>query len=158
MALAGVVWFVQRNNPGFLLTSFCDTFLTLMMFFTIENPDVKLLSEETVVDDDNLVSIQVSVSNHKDSSPIREVSVVIQDMPGISFIVDNNVSYNAIDGGELSIFKLKLRISDEIRRLKATPLKATCKYRSGSSMIEKSYDLSLKLYSPSERDCFSRPS
>lgn len=112
--------------------------------------DVKLLSEETVVDDDNLVSIQVSVSNHKDSSPIREVSVVIQDMPGISFIVDNNISYNAIDGGELSIFKLKLKISNEIRRLKATPLKATCKYRSGSSMIEKSYDLSLKLYSPSD--------
>lgn len=112
--------------------------------------DVKLLSEETVVDDDNLVSIQVSVSNHKDSSPIREVSVVIQDMPGISFIADNNISYNAMDGGELSIFKLKLKISDEIRRLKATPLKATCRYRSGSGMMEKSYDLSLKLYSPSD--------
>ena len=112
--------------------------------------DVKLLSEETVVDDGNLVSIQVSVSNHKDSSPIREVSVVIQDMPGISFIADNNISYNAIDGGELSIFKLKLKIDDEIRRLKATPLKAICKYRSGSGMIEKSYDLSLKLYSPSD--------
>ena len=112
--------------------------------------DVKLLSEETVVDEDNLVSIQVSVSNHKDSSPIREVSVVIQDMPGICFIADNNVSYNAIDGGELSIFKLKLKIDDEIRRLKATPLKATCKYRSGSGMMEKSYDLSLKLYSPSD--------
>ena len=112
--------------------------------------DVKLLSEETVVDEENLVSIQVSVSNHKDSSPIKEVSVTIQDMPGISFIVNNNISYNAIDGGELSIIKLKLKISDEIRQLKATPLKATCKYKSGADMIEKSYDLSLKLYSPSE--------
>lgn len=112
--------------------------------------DVKLLSEETVVDEDNLVSIQVSVSNHKDSSPIREVSVTIQDMPGITFIADNNISYNAIDGGELSIFKLKLKISDEIRQLKATPLKAICKYRSGAGIIEKNYDLSLKLYSPSD--------
>ena len=112
--------------------------------------DVKLLSEETVVDEENLVSIQVSVSNHKDSSPIKEVSVTIQDMPGISFIADNNISYNAIDGGELSIFKLKLKISDEIRQLKATPLKAACKYKSGADTIEKSYDLSLKLYSPSE--------
>lgn len=112
--------------------------------------DLRLLSEETVVDDDNLVSIQVSVSNHKDSSPIREVSVVIQDMPGISFIPDNNISYNAIDGGELSIFKLKLKISDEIRQLKATPLKAICNYRSGTGIIEKNYDLSLKLYSPSD--------
>lgn len=112
--------------------------------------ELKLLSEETVVDDDNLVSIQVSVSNHKDSSPIREVSVVIQDMPGISFIVDNNVSYNAIDGGELSIFRLRLKINDEIRKFKATPLKAICKYKSGNSVIEKAYDLSLKLYSPSD--------
>lgn len=112
--------------------------------------DVKLLSEETVVDDDNLVSIQVSVSNHKDSSPIREVSVVIQDMPGISFIADNNILYNAIDGGELSIFKLKLKIDDEIRKLKATLLKAICKYKSGTGIVEKSYDLSLKLYSPSD--------
>ena len=112
--------------------------------------ELKLLSEETVVDDDNLVSIQVSISNHKDSSPIREVSVVIQDMPGISFIVDNNVSYNAIDGGESSIFKLRLKINDEIRKLKATPLKAICKYKSGNTMIAKDYDLSLKLYSPSD--------
>lgn len=119
--------------------------------------DLKLLSEETVVDDDNLVSIQVSVSNHKDSSPIREVSVVIQDMPGISFIADNNVSYNAIDGGESSIFKLQLKINDEIRRLKATPLKVICKYRSGAGMIEKVYDLSLKLYSPSDFSVIDNP-
>lgn len=112
--------------------------------------DVKLLSEETVVDEDNLVSIQVSVSNHKDSSPIREVSVTIQDMPGISFVPDNNISYNAIDGGELSIFKLKLKISDEIRQLKATPLKAICNYKSGAAIKEMKYDLSLKLYSPSD--------
>lgn len=119
--------------------------------------DLKLLSEETVVDDDNLVSIQVSVSNHKDSSPIKEVSVVIQDMPGISFIADNNVSYNAIDGGELSIFKLQLKINDEIRRLKATPLKVICKYRSGTEMVEKAYDLSLKLYSPSDFSVIDNP-
>ena len=112
--------------------------------------NVKLLSEETVVNDDNLVSIQVSVSNHKDSSPIREVSLIIQDMPGISFIADNNVSYNAIDGGDLTIFKLQLKINDEIRKSKATPLKVICKYRSGTGMNEKVYDLSLKLYSPSD--------
>ena len=119
--------------------------------------DVKLLSEETVVDDQNLVSIQVSVSNHKDSSPIREVSVVIQDMPGISFIADNNVSYNAIDGGDSFILKLKLKIDDEIRRLKATSLKAVCKYRSGAEMLEKTFDLSLKLYSPSDFSKIDNP-
>ena len=43
--MAGVTWVVQRNNPGILLTSFCDTFLTLIMFFTIENPDVKMIEQ-----------------------------------------------------------------------------------------------------------------
>lgn len=112
--------------------------------------EVKLLSEETVVDDNNIVSIQVSVSNHKDSSPIREVSVSIQDTAGVDFINDNNISYNAIDGGEMSIFKLNLRVSDDVIRYKATPLRAICKYKNGLLMKSKEYDLSLKLYSPSE--------
>mgnify|MGYP002859867848 CR=1 FL=1 len=43
IALAGITLAVQKNNPGILLTSFCDTFLTLIMFFTIENPDVRML-------------------------------------------------------------------------------------------------------------------
>ena len=43
--LAGITLVVQRNNPAILLTSFCDTFLTLIMFFTIENPDVRMLQE-----------------------------------------------------------------------------------------------------------------
>ena len=43
--LGGIVWVVQKNNPGMLLSSFCDTFLVLIMFFTIENPDVKMLQE-----------------------------------------------------------------------------------------------------------------
>ena len=43
--LGGVIWVVQKNNPGMLLSSFCDTFLTLVMYFTIENPDVKLINE-----------------------------------------------------------------------------------------------------------------
>ena len=43
--LGGIVWIIQKNNPGILLSSFCDTFLTLLMFFTIENPDMKLINE-----------------------------------------------------------------------------------------------------------------
>ena len=43
--LGGIVWVVQKNNPGILLSSFCDTFLTLIMFFTIENPDMKLIEQ-----------------------------------------------------------------------------------------------------------------
>ena len=40
-----ISWLVQKNNPGILLTSFTDTFLTLLMYFTVENPDVSMLNE-----------------------------------------------------------------------------------------------------------------
>ena len=44
--LLGIIsWLVQKNNPGILLTSFTDTFLTLLMYFTIENPDINMLNE-----------------------------------------------------------------------------------------------------------------
>ncbi len=34
---------VQKNYPGMLLATFTDTYITLLMYFTIENPDVKMI-------------------------------------------------------------------------------------------------------------------
>lgn len=36
---------IQMNNPSILLISFMDTFITFLMYFTIENPDMKLIEE-----------------------------------------------------------------------------------------------------------------
>ena len=36
---------VQRLNPGLLLMTAMETFITFLMYFTIENPDVKMLNE-----------------------------------------------------------------------------------------------------------------
>ena len=40
-----VVVFIQKNNPGLLLITAAETFITVIMYFTIENPDMKLLKE-----------------------------------------------------------------------------------------------------------------
>ena len=40
-----IVTIVQKNNPGLLLMTSFETFITIIMYFTIENPDTKMLEE-----------------------------------------------------------------------------------------------------------------
>ena len=112
--------------------------------------NIKLLSAETVVDENRNVSIQIAVSNHKDSSPIREVSINILDTNDLSFVQGDSTAYNAIEGGEKLIFKLKVNVSEEVIQNKATVMTAVCQYKNGDS--EKSFNtqLSLRLYSSEE--------
>lgn len=43
--LAIIAVSIQKINPGLLLITAVETFITVIMFFTIENPDMKLLEE-----------------------------------------------------------------------------------------------------------------
>ena len=45
MVLGGVATIIQRNFPGVQLMTFLETFIGYLMYFTIENPDMKLLKE-----------------------------------------------------------------------------------------------------------------
>lgn len=116
----------------------------------------KLLSD-AVIEEGNIVSIQVEISNHKDSSPIREVSVSIVSTESIDFITNDNTLYNAIDGGEAHIFKLKLKVGEDVIKNKTALLELSCNYKSGD--VEKTYQskLSLKLYSPDEFELIENP-
>lgn len=111
---------------------------------------IKLLSSDTVVDSDNIVSIQVSIENDKDSSPISEVSVEITSSPDVIYVKEDNTSYNAIEGGESRIFKIKVKVSENVIHSKATAIDAVCRYKTGAIIKEKTELLSLKLYSPDE--------
>ncbi len=41
----GLIMFVQKLNPGIFLVTSVEVFVVFTMFFTIENPDLKLISE-----------------------------------------------------------------------------------------------------------------
>lgn len=45
MLLGGVVMVIQKLNPALLLLTYTETFITFLMYFTIENPDVSMLNE-----------------------------------------------------------------------------------------------------------------
>ena len=109
--------------------------------------DLLSMPSGTVIEEGNIVSLRLQVSNHKDSSPIREVSVIIESSGDVSYVAEDNMSYNAINGGESSIFKVKVKVSEKVIKDKAAAFNAVCKYKSGEQSKEYSDQLSLKLYS-----------
>ena len=45
IVLTVIVVIIQKQKPGLLLITATETFITIIMYFTIENPDMKLLKE-----------------------------------------------------------------------------------------------------------------
>lgn len=45
LVLGVVVMYIQKNNPALILIPATETFVTFLMYFTIENPDVKMVKE-----------------------------------------------------------------------------------------------------------------
>ncbi len=45
MIIGTIVIIVQRLNPSFLLMTSMETFVTFLMYFTIENPDIRMIEE-----------------------------------------------------------------------------------------------------------------
>ena len=111
---------------------------------------IRLLSEQTVVNDNGVVNIQVEVANHKDSSPIKEVSLSIDDTEDLQLLNGGEVFYNAIEGGESHIFKLQFEVGSDIIQQKATAVTIYCNYLNGNNKKQVSNQLSLKLYSQEE--------
>ena len=120
---------------------------------------LSLLSTETVINEDRTVSLQVSVANHKDSSPIKEVYVEVSEDKDVKFIAqpETQLHYNAIDGGESSIFKLNIKVSEDVIKNKATAINILCKYKNGDNLRELNSQVSLKLYSPKDYKPIDNP-
>lgn len=117
----------------------------------VSEPKVKisLLSSETVVEQDNQISFQVSVSTEKNSSPIREVSVTIKDTGDINALNDNTY-LDTIEGGESHIFKIKAIVSPKVIQDKAMSFSAVCHYTNRGEKKEYQVQLPLVLYSPDD--------
>ena len=119
--------------------------------------DIKLLSDNTVCEE-NVVSLQISVQNHKDSSPIRETSITIGGAQGISCIEEDNTSYDPINGGDIQIFKVKIHVSDDVIKNKAAALDVVCCYKDRDNIeCRITVPVSLQLYSSKEYTPIDNP-
>lgn len=124
-------------------------------------PDIQIgiLAEDNVIGEDNTVLFQVNVENSKNSSPIHEVSLRIENTGGITFLDEDNTLYGSIDGGEHHIFKLSVKVSDSVIRDKAATVNAFCKYKTRNSedYSEQQEQLPLRLYSSDEYERIENP-
>ena len=111
---------------------------------------IALLSGNTVIDDDNVVALQVSVANDETSSPINNVTVRTENANGVTFLgLTTKEEGVMIEGGKQHIFRLKVKVSDEVRRNEGTMLTILCEYadRKGEIVKNPPYSTQLALYS-----------
>lgn len=133
-------------------------------FKTIEaasTPKVKvsILKEANIVGNDSIVPFQVRVENSKDSSPIRDVKLTVQNNEDVTFTATTNEYFDSVDGGEYCIIKLSVKLSDRIVKDQATSLNIQYSYkkRNQEEPVIGHESLSLRLYSEEEFETIPNP-
>ncbi len=121
--------------------------------------DISILGEANVLGNNNIVPFQLKVETSKNSSPIRNIKIFVQNTDEITFIGQGNEYYDSIDGGENHIFNLSVRVSDRIANEKATSINITCIYniRTQDEPVQIEKQLSLRLYSENEFETIPNP-
>lgn len=122
-----VVTIIQKINPGLLLLTAMETFITMLMYFTIENPDVKMISElnknrslinRTLQEKSNFLF----VASNKITNPINEIINITSNSNGnkqeleekikevnnlsrfLSFTVNNIMNVSTMDSNNIKIY------------------------------------------------------
>lgn len=121
--------------------------------------EISILGEANVLGNDNIVPFQLKVESSKNSSPIRNVKIMVQSTDDITFIEKSNEYFDSIDGGESNIFNLSVKVSNKIANEKATSINISCFYnnRTEDDPVKLEKQLSLRLYSENEFETIPNP-
>ncbi len=122
-----VVTIIQKLNPGLLLMTAMETFITMLMYFTIENPDVKMIAElnknrslinRTLQEKSNFLF----VASNKVTNPLKKIIDITNDTNGtkqeleekvkevnnlsrcLSFTVNNIMNVSTMDANNIKVY------------------------------------------------------
>ena len=122
-----VVTIIQKLNPGLLLMTAMETFITMLMYFTIENPDVKMIAE--LIKNRSLINRTLQeksnflfVASNKVANPLKEIIDITNDATGtkqeleekvkevnnlsrcLSFTVNNIMNVSTMDANNIKVY------------------------------------------------------
>ena len=122
-----VVTIIQKLNPGLLLMTAMETFITMLMYFTIENPDVKMIAElnknrslinRTLQEKSNFLF----VASNKVTNPLKKIIDITNNTTGtkqeleekikevnnlsrcLSFTVNNIMNVSTMDSNNIKVY------------------------------------------------------
>ena len=138
---------IQKINPIILLTTAVESFVTVIMYFTIENPDLKMLqeliknneiTEQTYIDKSNFLfemtgeireplrNVRNTVNNLKNTKNINDIKLGLNSIDNsirqLDFTVNDVLNVNSLDVQKVKIidnrYNLKNLFDDMVKRIK----------------------------------------
>lgn len=142
IVLLSISLIIKKNNPTFLFTSAIIAYVNLIMYFTIENPDMKLINElelaKNSAEKANRAKTEfLSSISHEIRTPlnaivglseiinktddIKEIHEDSKDIVNASYtlleIVNSILDISKIEAGKMEIVKVNYNPRDEIQKL-----------------------------------------
>ena len=128
IVLGTIVTLIQLTNPSILIITSMETFVTILMYFTIENPDMKLINELNIAKDQAVKANRaksdfLSSMSHEIRTPLNaivgfsqalseedlpeeakdEVKDIIMASNGLLEIVNGILDISKIESGKIEI-------------------------------------------------------
>jgi len=110
---------------------------------------MRILGNNNVIGEGNMVPFKVIFSNDKQCSPISRLTISVEENENIKFPSNETILEESLKGGDEKIVELAIKVSKKVITEKATTVKLNSEYQiRGKEEVEnKTEDLALRLYS-----------
>lgn len=140
--LLGVAALIQNLNPGIILTTAVECFITFLMYFTVENPDVQMISElyknKKIIEKSNedtskfmfringdlkkpikeLISISNEMKNMKTKEELLEANKYISNYSNqLDYLLDKALNISTMDTQKLKIYENKYNVHNIFKEI-----------------------------------------